>query len=182
MTSMTLFSTSLHGSMIRSRSLLFALITPGSFKGASSIKKTLIASRFPLHQYFSFRFHSRACFFFVLGWFSNNIFGMDISYVGIFSHSYERKLTWDEANICYPTTKIGCPPSPANCTSAGYVETHPIPNLNIFKWCSITLEVSSYLSHKYTLTSVQTVAACSISRDCRFAWRHQPCPSRRGGS
>ena len=89
-----------------------------------------------------------------------------------------RESSWDKANKCYPNTNIGCPPSPVNRTSAGYVETHSIPNLTISKWGSIILGVWSYLSHKYTLTSVQTR---SISRDCTFAWHHQPCPSRRGG-
>ena len=87
----------------------------------------------------------------------------------------------DKANIWYPKTNIGCPPSPANRTSTGYVETHSIPNLNIFKWGSIILEVWFYLNHKDISTSVQTLAACSISRDCTFARCHKPCPSQ-GGS
>ena len=56
-------------------------------------------------------------------------------------------------------------------------ETHSIPKPTISKWGSIILGVWSYLGHKDTLTSVQTVAACSISHDSTFAWRHQPCPS-----
>ena len=44
------------------------------------------------------------------------------------------------------------------------------------------LGVWSYLSHKDTSTSIQTVAARFISRYCTFAWRHQPFPSHRGGN
>ena len=163
------------------RSLLFALITPWSVKGTSSIKKTPNASRFPLYQHLSFRLHSKAepaWFFLDLDGFQI-IFWAWISFMLVCcSHSNDKQSFWDKANTCYHTTNIGCPPSPANRTSAGYVETHSIANLNIFQWCSIIRDVWSYLSHKDTMTSVQTDAACSISRDCTFAWRHQSCPSR----
>ena len=168
-----------------SRSLLFAMITPGSVKGTSSIKKTLIASRFPFYQYLSFRFHSRAepaWFFLDSDGFQMILLAWISFMLVLFSHSNDRKSSWDKVNICYPKTNMGCPQLPANRTSAGYVETHLIRNLNILKWCSIILGVWSYLSHKDTLTSVQTLAACSIPCDCTFAWRHQPYPSRRGGS
>ena len=93
------------------------------------------------------------------------------------SHSIDKKPSWDNANMCYPKTNVGCPPSPANRKSAGDMEAHSIPSLNIFKWGSIILGIWSYLNHRDTSTSVQTFAACSISRDCTFARRHQPCPS-----
>ena len=43
----------------------------------------------------------------------------------------------------------------------------------------IILGIWYYLSHKDTLTSAQTFAACSISRDCTFAWRQHFCPPRK---
>ena len=44
------------------------------------------------------------------------------------------------------------------------------------------LGVWSYLSYEDTSTSIQTVAACFISLNCTFDWRHQPFPSHRGGN
>ena len=74
------------------------------------------------------------------------------------------------------------PPSPTNRTSAGYVKKHSMANLTISKWGSNLLGVWCHLNHKDTLASVQTVATCSISRGCTFAWRRQSCPSRRDGN
>ena len=89
-----------------------------------------------------FGFHTRAkpaCFFLDVGGFKM-IFWAWISLMLVLrSHSNDRKSSWDKGNICYPKTNIGCPPSPANRTSTGFVKTHSIPNLNIFKWDSIIL-------------------------------------------
>ena len=154
-------------------------------KETSPRQKTRIANRFPPYMYLSFGFHSRAkpaWGFTDLGGFQI-IFWAWISFMLVLcSHSHDRKSSWDKANIWFLKINIGCPSLPANRTSTGYVETHSVPNLTISKWSSIILGVWTFLNHRDILGSVQTVAACSISRDCTFAWRHQPCPSSRGGN
>ena len=113
----------------------------------------------------------------------HNMLGMDIFHVDTLFPFWWQEIILgqtDKANICYPTTNIGCPQSPVNRTSAGYVETHSTPPIS--KWCSIILGVWSHLNYNDTLTSVWNVAACSISRHCTFTWRHQPYPSHKSRS
>ena len=96
MTFMTLFSTSLHGSVFTEySSVLFILITPGNMKGTNLRKKTLITSRFLLCQYVSFGFHSRAkpaCFFMDLGGFQILFWAWIFFKLVLGSHSNGGKL------------------------------------------------------------------------------------------
>ena len=55
-------------------------------------------------------------------------------------------------------------PSQPDHTAVCCVETHSNLHLTISIWGAITLGAWSYLSHKDSRTSAQTVAACSISR------------------
>ena len=105
--------------------------SPGTLKGIGSMKKISSASRFPLYQYLSCNPHSKfkaAHLFIDLCDDFQRIFWTSMIFVLVFwPRSYGRKSSWDKANICYPTTNRGFPPSPVNCISVGCVETHSNP-------------------------------------------------------
>ena len=159
----------------------------GSVKGTSSIKKTPIESRFPLYQYLSLGFiqelnlHDfpwiRVVFkyYFGRGYLLCWYFFLILMTGSHLETKQDYKNMWSQDQHSFP-------PSPTNRTSAGYVKKHSMANLTIFKWGSNLLGVWSHLNHKDNLASVQTVATCSISRGCTFAWRRQSCPSRRDGN